>query len=83
VVAFRRRYSNHAVAVMVPRLTASLGCPPLGLAWEDTAVALPKSRAPWRDVLTGEIWTRDEPLAMAEAFRELPLAVVTTEQVAE
>jgi (1->4)-alpha-D-glucan 1-alpha-D-glucosylmutase len=53
LVAFRRQYEGVALLVLVPRLTVPLGCPPLGLAWEDTAIALPAAEGGWRDLRRG------------------------------
>src|SRR5690606_14574583 len=41
VVAYARRHEGEAVMVVVPRLSARLGCPPLGVVWDDTTVVLP------------------------------------------
>jgi (1->4)-alpha-D-glucan 1-alpha-D-glucosylmutase len=74
VVLFRRTLGRESVVVVVPRLTAMLGCPPLGLVWEDTQFELPPARE-WRNVLTGETVTAG-PLAIANLFAELPVAVL-------
>jgi (1->4)-alpha-D-glucan 1-alpha-D-glucosylmutase len=78
LVAFTRRCDGHALIVVVPRLTAQLGCPPIGLVWEDTAMKLPPARTAWRDVLTGREWPADTTVALAELFGDLPLVVLTT-----
>jgi (1->4)-alpha-D-glucan 1-alpha-D-glucosylmutase len=77
VLAFHRQHAGESVVVVVPRLTATLGTPPLGLVWEDTVLALPPARDGWRDVLTGRRWKPEtESLAVAELFCELPVAVL-------
>lgn len=76
LVAFRRRFGAAAVLVVVPRLSASLGAPPLGLVWEDTHLESIGPGGTWTDVLTGATWQRREPLSVAELFSELPLAVL-------
>jgi (1->4)-alpha-D-glucan 1-alpha-D-glucosylmutase len=76
VVAFRRMGEGESLLVAVPRLTAHLGAPPLGLVWEDTALALPNGGRGWRDVLTGAEWRGGERALLAELFRELPFAVL-------
>lgn len=76
VLAFRRKHGNESLLVVVPRLTAALGAPPVGLAWEDTSLALPASRQPWRDVLTGETWAAGEERALGDLFRTLPITVL-------
>lgn len=80
VVVFARQYQHTAVVVIVPRLSAVLGCPPLGLVWEDTAIALPASSGTWRDVLTGAEWRGGVPLLLSDAFSELPLAVLHSDR---
>ena len=76
LIAFARRHEHQTVVVVVPRLTATLGSPPLGLVWEDTAVRLPTGPANWRDVLTGAERPGGEPVPIAELFGELPLGVL-------
>jgi (1->4)-alpha-D-glucan 1-alpha-D-glucosylmutase len=76
LIAFARRHEHDATVVVVPRLTAPLGAPPLGLVWEDATVRLPETVGIWRDVLTGAEWPAGESL-VAELFRELPLAVLS------
>ncbi len=77
LVLFQRRHGAERVVVLVPRLTASLGCPPLGLVWEDTAAIIPGETAIWRDVLTGAEYDGNR-LALADVFDELPVAVLHT-----
>lgn len=76
LVVFARRQEQGALLVLVPRLTASLGCPPIGLVWEDTAVNVPAARPAWRDVLTGREWPGSNPVPLAELFSDLPLAIL-------
>jgi (1->4)-alpha-D-glucan 1-alpha-D-glucosylmutase len=76
LVIFSRKHENEALVVIVPRLTAALGCPPLGLVWEDTAIELPATRGVWRDVLTGREFLGAHRAPVAEIFGELPLAVL-------
>ena len=76
VVAFTRRHERESVVALVPRLTASLGCPPLGLVWEDTAIELPRARSAWRDVLTGAEWPQGQAVLFAELYRDFPIAVL-------
>ena len=44
VVAFTRRREGASILVVVPRLTAKLGSPPLGLMWDDTRLAAGPTR---------------------------------------
>lgn len=77
VTAFQRRIGGQAMIVIVPRLTARLGAPPLGLVWEDTELALPPAGA-WRDVLTGVDWPGGATTAVTGLFATLPFAVLHT-----
>lgn len=74
IVAYQRRTNEGAVLVVVPRLSAALGVPPLGLVWEDTQLQLPGNGA-WRDVLTGTERPGGESTLLADIFQTLPLAV--------
>src|SRR5688572_30541762 len=77
LIVFARRYEREALFVVVPRLTASLGCPPIGLVWEDTAVTPPSfAQGEWRDVLTGRDWRVREPIPVAELLSDLPLSIL-------
>ncbi len=75
VVAFCRRSGSDAVVVVVPRQTAALGCPPLGLVWEDTAVTVPPAKRGWCDIPTGAPWPGGA-VELAELFSALPFAVL-------
>lgn len=77
VAAFSRSAGGETVVVIAPRLTSHLGCPPLGLVWEDTRVTLGPPGRSWRDVLTGASWGNEHrDLPLAEVLRELPFAVL-------
>jgi len=78
VVAYSRNGDGRRVVIVVPRLTSTLGCPPLGLVWDDTAVVMPGEAARWKDVLTGREVLEDGVVALADLFWELPLAVLET-----
>jgi (1->4)-alpha-D-glucan 1-alpha-D-glucosylmutase len=78
VVAFVRSDSGAgaAVTVIVPRLSAGIGSPPLGANWDDTAIELPGPRA-WRDAATGRcLERRAGPVPLRELFSVLPFAVL-------
>lgn len=83
MIAFVRRHEGSSLLVAVPRLTSALGCPPIGLAWEDTGVALPSAVHPWRDILTGASWKGGTSLPASELFGELPLAVLMSDPARE
>jgi (1->4)-alpha-D-glucan 1-alpha-D-glucosylmutase len=74
IVAFSRSAGAERLVVVVPRLTAGFGWPPLGAVWEDTAVEL-EDRQAARDVLTG-LAVEARPLPVSEAFSVLPVAVL-------
>ena len=78
LVVFARQHEREALLVVVPRLTAALGCPPMGLVWEDTALVLPPTDSEWRDVLTGRDW-RPGTIPIAELLSDLPLAILWSE----
>jgi (1->4)-alpha-D-glucan 1-alpha-D-glucosylmutase len=78
-VAFRRQRREESLVVVVPRLTAKLGCPPLGLVWTDTAVSVGNAGNGWRDLFTGAVHAGNT-LPLAELFSELPFAVLYREK---
>ena len=75
VVAFLREGEGEQVLVVVPRLTARLACPPLGLAWDETAVRLPTAAA-GVDVITGRKSPATDLLPLADLLADLPFAVL-------
>lgn len=75
VVAFSRHAGPESVVVAVPRLSAHLGVPPLGLVWEDTELRLPTNGRRLRNVLTGAEFPAGA-VALADLFSDLPLAVL-------
>jgi (1->4)-alpha-D-glucan 1-alpha-D-glucosylmutase len=79
VVAFARTAADKTIVVAVPRLTSRLGCPPLGLVWDNATLVMPIPLRGWRDVVTGETYAAAEGLALADVFHELPFAVLVSE----
>lgn len=75
VIAFERGTAEAAVLVVVPRLTAELGFPPIGAAWADTKLTATMSAGEWRDIFTGRVHSGSE-FALAELLAELPFAVL-------
>ena len=81
-VAYARRAPSGTLLVLAPRLIATLVSrsvdAPLGDVWGDTTVAPPaecRDRR-WRDLFTGrETAPLREPLRMAQALRDFPVAV--------
>jgi (1->4)-alpha-D-glucan 1-alpha-D-glucosylmutase len=74
VIAFERRHEGEALVVIVPRQATGLGFPPIGAAWQDTALTLPMA-GPWEDLCTGREHA-EALLPLAAAFAELPFAVL-------
>ncbi len=75
-IAFARTWEKEQIIVLVPRLTARIGFPPIGEAWRDTAVKLPELFTSGRDLFTGEALNfAAETLPLARAFARLPFAV--------
>lgn len=75
VVAFVRTHATGRILVVVPRLTARLGCPPIGLIWDDTTIAL-RAEHSWKDELTGRTFGPGACLPVSDLLHELPVAVL-------
>lgn len=78
-VAFRRQHGADRMVVVLARQTAKVGCPPVGLVWAETAIALGGDWAEggeWRDVVTGRTFPAAPSLPLAELLRQLPVAVL-------
>jgi len=76
ILAFARKHQGQTAVIVVPRLSASLGAPPLGLVWEDTSVQLPNGA--WRDIFTGATHDASRRSYVGDLFREVPLAVLAS-----
>ncbi len=81
VVAFVRGPEEApSLLVVVPRLTARVGNPPVGEAWGNTALALEQGGAagPWRDLFTGRKVSLDlaGAVPLAEVLADFPCAVL-------
>ena len=79
-VSFVRRLDNNWIAVIAPRLSSRIGFPPIGEAWQDTAVQLPEalSLKEAHDLFTCQpIRHAKLQLAMRDVFSVLPFAVIT------
>ena len=83
VLAFARRQGERLAITIAPRLLASLvgeDALPLGEVWGDTAVELPTDAPPaWRNVFTDESLNATKHLAVADALRRLPVALLVSE----
>jgi (1->4)-alpha-D-glucan 1-alpha-D-glucosylmutase len=75
IIAFARTHENEQLLVVVPRLSAKLGSPPLGHVWDDTGLRLTVERM-FRDVLTGREIKPSKDLFARDLFAEFPLAVL-------
>jgi (1->4)-alpha-D-glucan 1-alpha-D-glucosylmutase len=76
VVSFARSHEDETIVVVVPRVAAKLGCPPLGAVWEDTRLqGLPPAGA-WQDVVTGKSHPGTLPLFLRSILADLPFAVL-------
>ncbi|MFT3867507.1 MAG: malto-oligosyltrehalose synthase [Nibricoccus sp.] len=76
VIAFRRNLKDAAVLVVVPRLTAKIGAPPLGLIWDDTRLPPQNGIGQWRDIFADRTFPSAEPLNLRSLCAELPFAVL-------
>ena len=77
-VAFERKWQSDTLLVIVPRLTARLGSPPISLRWLDTVLIPSNSASAWRNILTGAELGPTERLPLAELLKDWPVAVLTT-----
>jgi (1->4)-alpha-D-glucan 1-alpha-D-glucosylmutase len=80
-LAFARTHANGALVVVAGRLYAKMlgtaGTLPLGEAWEDTAVALPRGVGALENVFTGERLDADGgTLPLARACARFPVAAL-------
>ena len=76
VVAFLRIRASEMLAVAVPRVTSSLGCPPTGPVWDDTRIEGLPGAGQWTDVVTGAWHPGNQTLHLRSLFSELPFAVL-------
>lgn len=74
VVAFTRGGRRRYVVVIVPRLAAPVGWPPVGAAWDDTTIDL-GGGAPLTNILT-DAHVPATNARLAEIFADLPIAVL-------
>lgn len=75
VIAYMRSHAEGDLVVCVPRFFAGLGDTPSGKTWEGNQVdGVP--RGVWRDVLTDATIEANSSLDLAQAFADLPVAVL-------
>jgi (1->4)-alpha-D-glucan 1-alpha-D-glucosylmutase len=85
VVAFARSQGNVWAVTVTPRfLTAVIkeGELPLGQeVWNDTHIVLPEGApAIWRDVIAGQVVKSDKTMAIGEALKYFPVALLVNEE---
>ena len=74
-IAFGREHEGKSLVVIIPRLSARVGFPPIGEKWHDTVVELPGSIRSACELFTGrELVANNGELGVAEALRVLPFA---------
>ena len=79
-VSFARRLDDDWIAVIAPRLSLRIGFPPIGEAWQDTAIQLPEtlSLKDTHDLFTCQpIRHNKRQIAMRDLLSVLPFAVIT------
>jgi (1->4)-alpha-D-glucan 1-alpha-D-glucosylmutase len=79
-VSFIRRFGDNWIAVIAPRLSSRIGFPPIGEAWQDTAIQLPEtfSLKDAHDLFTCQpIRHHKRQVAVRDALSVLPFAVIT------
>jgi (1->4)-alpha-D-glucan 1-alpha-D-glucosylmutase len=79
-VSFVRRLDDNWIAVIAPRLSSRIGFPPIGEAWQDTAIQLPESFSlkDAHDFFTcRSIRHQKRQIAIGDVLSVLPFAVVT------
>jgi (1->4)-alpha-D-glucan 1-alpha-D-glucosylmutase len=79
-VSFVRRLDDNWIAVIAPRLSSRIGFPPIGEAWQDTAIQLPQTLVLEKahDLFTCRpVSVRDRQVKLARALAVLPFAVIT------
>jgi (1->4)-alpha-D-glucan 1-alpha-D-glucosylmutase len=76
-IAFRRVHEGQSMAIIVPRLTETLGRP-TGDVWRDTLVCLPAGQ--WRNVFTDEIVESNGGVLVSVALKEFPVACFVSDR---
>jgi (1->4)-alpha-D-glucan 1-alpha-D-glucosylmutase len=79
-VSFVRRLDDNWIAVIAPRLSSRIGFPPIGEAWQDTAIQLPETLVLEKphDLFTCKsVSVRDRQVKLAFTLAVLPFAVIT------
>jgi len=79
-ISFVRQLDENWIAVIGPRLSSRIGFPPIGEAWQDTAIQLPEvlSLKDAHNLFTCKpIGYQKRQVAVRDVFSVLPFAVIT------
>lgn len=77
IIAFLREHGERQILVIVPRLSAKVGHPPLGNLWQDTEIQLPDYPDSWQNVITGQQLNHHSViLPVGSVLDSLPVAVL-------
>jgi len=79
-VSFVRQVADKWIVVIAPRLSSRVGFPPIGEAWKDTAIELPKTlpQENAHDLFEcRKICIHEHQVKLAEVLSVLPFAVIT------
>src|SRR5262249_31337898 len=79
-ISFARRLDRDWIVIIAPRLTSRIGFPPIGEAWQDTAIQLPEplSLKNAHNLFTCQpIRHQKRQTAMRDVLSVLPFAVIT------
>lgn len=77
-LCFERHHQGLTLLVIVPRLSSTVGFPPLGQHWRDTAVLPAAMPGQWRNIFTGVRMAGAPELPLAEVLKDLPVAVLVS-----
>ncbi len=77
-IAYRRFTPSTEAIIIVPRLTMTVGSPPIGEAWKDTAVDFSLS-GDMRDLFTGTMHSEKQAPMLATLLKRFPVAVLINE----
>ena len=73
-LAFIREEDAARILVIVPRLSARIGFPPIGELWKETRLIVALA-GQWRELFTGQARLGIQALHVSEAFQYFPFAV--------
>ena len=73
---FMRKHEDMALLVVVPRLSSTLGFPPIGSRWKDTTVGARRPGGTWRNIFTGAEHSGDTDPPVSKLLGEFPVAAL-------